>query len=61
MAAAGPWNNLLTWAILSTIAATRMSMIFYHDYTAQGRVVLGIDSVSPNAAVPLIMTYSHAC
>jgi hypothetical protein len=47
MAASGPWNNLLTWAVLMTIAATRLSSIFYHDYTAQGRVVLGIDSVSP--------------
>ena len=47
MAASGPWNNLLTWAALMTIAATRLSVVFYHDYTAQGRVVLGIDSVSP--------------
>jgi hypothetical protein len=46
MAASGPWNNLLTWAVLMTIAATRLSVIFYHDYTAQGRVVLGINSVS---------------
>jgi hypothetical protein len=46
MAASGPWNNLLTWAVLMTIVATRLSVVFYHDYTAQGRVVLGISSVS---------------
>ncbi|KAH8089024.1 hypothetical protein HD553DRAFT_304974 [Filobasidium floriforme] len=54
MAASGPWNNLLTWAVLMTIAATRMSVVFYHDYTAQGRVVLGIDSDSAlNGHIPI--------
>lgn len=46
MAASGPWNNLLTWFLFTVIAGTKLSNLFYHDYTPQGRVVLGIQSTS---------------
>jgi len=49
MAASGPWNNLLTWIVLTLIASTRLWTFVYHDYSDQGRVVLDINFVSTKA------------
>ena len=56
MAASGPWNNLLTWIILTLIASTRLWTLIYHDYSDQGRVVLDVNFVS---IVTRLVGYRH--